>query len=146
MGLTNRRDFLKMMGLSAASMVLSGCSITSGRFSGDRPNILIVLCDDLGYGDLSCYGHPHIKTPNLDKLAVEGMRLTDCYAAAPVCSPARAGMLTGRTPYRCGIYDWIPANSPMHLKKEEQTVASLLREIILCFWYLKMYSNHSFLF
>jgi arylsulfatase A len=132
MNLTNRRDFLKMMGLSAASMALSGCSITSGQsvpeISGSRPNILIVLCDDLGYGDLSCYGHPHIKTPNLDKLAVEGIRLTDCYAAAPVCSPARAGMLTGRTPYRCGIYDWIPANSPMHLKKEEQTVAKLLRD------------------
>ena len=121
-----------MMGLSAASMALSGYSMTSRQsvpeFSGSRPNILIVLCDDLGYGDLSCYGHPHIKTSNLDKLAAEGMRLTDCYAAAPVCSPARAGMLTGRTPYRCGIYDWIPANSPMHLKKEEKTVASLLRD------------------
>jgi len=132
MSLTNRRDFLKMMGLSAASMALSGCSITSGQsvpeISGNRPNILIVLCDDLGYGDLNCYGHPHIKTPNLDKLAIEGMRLTDCYAAAPVCSPARAGMLTGRTPYRCGIYDWIPANSPMHLRRQEQTVASLLRD------------------
>jgi arylsulfatase A len=128
----NRREFLKIMGLSAASMALSGCSMTSGQsvpeISGSKPNILIVLCDDLGYGDLSCYGHPHIKTPNLDKLATEGIKLTDCYAAAPVCSPARAGMLTGRTPYRCGIYDWIPANNPMHLKKEEKTVASLLKD------------------
>ena len=132
MHLTNRRDFLKMMGLSAASMALTGCSMTTRKsvpeISGSRPNILIVLCDDLGYGDLGCYGHPHIKTPNLDKLATEGIRLTDCYAAAPVCSPARAGMLTGRTPYRCGIYDWIPANSPMHLKKVEQTLATLLRD------------------
>jgi arylsulfatase A len=128
----NRREFLKIMGLSAASMALSGCSMTSGQsvpeISGSKPNILIVLCDDLGYGDLSCYGHPHIKTPNLDKLATEGIKLTDCYAAAPVCSPARAGMLTGRTPYRCGIYDWIPANNPMQLKKEEKTVASLLKD------------------
>lgn len=132
MGQVNRRDFLKIMGLSAASMALSGCSITSGQsvpeISGSKPNILIVLCDDLGYGDLSCYGHPHIKTPNLDKLAAEGIKLTDCYAAAPVCSPARAGMLTGRTPYRCGIYDWIPSNNPMHLRRQEQTVATLLRD------------------
>ena len=132
MGQVNRRDFLKIMGLGAASAALSGCSMISGQsvpeIPGSRPNILIVLCDDLGYGDLSCYGHPHIKTPNLDKLAAEGIKLTDCYAAAPVCSPARAGMLTGRTPYRCGIYDWIPANSPMHLRKQEKTVATLLRD------------------
>jgi arylsulfatase A len=63
----------------------------------------------------------------LDELAAEGMKLTDCYAAAPVCSPARAGMLTGRTPYRCGIYDWIPNKNRMHLKKQELTVATLLR-------------------
>jgi arylsulfatase A len=136
----NRRDFLKMMSLGAASVALSGCSMPLHRkvspaggqstpeISASRPNIVIVLCDDLGYGDLSCYGHPHIKTPHLDKFAAEGLRLTDCYAAAPVCSPSRAGMLTGRTPYRCGIYDWIPANSPMHLKKTEQTVAQLLRD------------------
>jgi len=127
----NRRDFLKMVGLSAASVVLPGCAMSSGQslpeISGSRPNIVIVLCDDLGFGDLSCYGHPHIKTPNLNKLAAEGMKLTDCYAAAPVCSPARAGMLTGRTPYRCGIYDWIPSNSPMHLRRQEQTIATLLR-------------------
>jgi arylsulfatase A len=87
-----------------------------------------VLCDDLGYGDLSCYGHPHIKTPNLDKLAEQGMKLTDCYAAAPVCSPARVGILTGRTPYRCGVYDWIPAGSDVHLKKQELTIAAILKK------------------
>jgi arylsulfatase A len=95
---------------------------------GRRTNAVVILCDDLGYGDLSCYGHPHIRTPNLDKLAAEGLKLTDCYAAAPVCSPARAGMLTGRTPHRCGVYDWIPADSPMHLRREETTVATLLRD------------------
>ncbi|UCD30725.1 MAG: sulfatase-like hydrolase/transferase [Planctomycetota bacterium] len=94
---------------------------------GAKTNFVIILCDDLGYGDLGCYGHPTIKTPNLDRLAGEGMRLTDCYAAAPVCSPARAGMLTGRTPYRCGIYDWIPNGYPMHLRQNEITVATLLK-------------------
>jgi arylsulfatase A len=132
MGQINRRDFLKMFGISTAATVLPGCRLTSARSDSEipesRPNILIVLCDDLGYGDLGCYGHPHIKTPNLDKLAAEGMKLTDCYATAPVCSPARAGMLTGRTPHRCGIYDWISGNNPMHLRKQEQTVATLLRD------------------
>lgn len=131
MGRMDRREFIQIMGLSAASAVLQGCKIASEKsesaISSGKPNFLIVLCDDLGYGDLGCYGHPYIKTPNLDKFAFEGLKLTDCYAAAPVCSPSRAGMLTGRTPHRCGIYDWIPANSPMHLRSSELTVASLLR-------------------
>ena len=83
----------------------------------DRPNFVVILCDDLGYGDLACYGHPHIKTPHLDKLATQGMRLTSCYAAAPVCSPSRAGMLTGRTPNRSGVYNWIPGNLSSHHSK-----------------------------
>ena len=61
----------------------------------------------LGYGDLAVTAI-RIKTPHLDKLATQGMRLTSCYAAAPVCSPSRAGMLTGRTPNRSGVYNWIP--------------------------------------
>ena len=92
-----------------------------------RPNFVVILCDDLGYGDLGCFGNRTIRTPNLDQLAKEGILLRSCYASAPVCSPSRAGMLTGRTPYRSGIYDWIPAGSPMHLPEEEVTVATLLR-------------------
>ena len=72
------------------------------------PNVVVILCDDLGFGDLSCYGHPYIQTPNLDRLAAEGIRFTDFYSAAPVCSPSRVGLLTGRSPNRAGIYDWIP--------------------------------------
>ena len=93
-----------------------------------RTNFVIVLCDDLGYGDIGCFGHPHIQTPQLDKLAGEGLRLTDCYAAAPVCSPSRSGLLTGRIPNRMGIYDWIPEKSPMHLMQKEVTVARLLKD------------------
>ena len=96
--------------------------------AAERPNFLVILCDDLGYGDLGCYGHPSIKTPNLDNLAEAGIRFTDCYSAAPVCSPSRAGLLTGCTPSRLGIYDWISAGHPMHLRKEEITVATLLKQ------------------
>jgi arylsulfatase A len=112
--------------LTAAWLVVGG--ITGPIGAAERPNFLVILCDDLGYGDLGCYGHPAIKTPNLDKLASEGMRLTECYSSAPVCSPSRAGLMTGRTPSRLGIYDWISNGHPMHLKKEELTVATLLKK------------------
>jgi arylsulfatase A len=72
------------------------------------PNIVVILCDDLGYGDLQCYGHPYIQTPNLNRMAEEGIRFTQFYSASPVCSPSRTGLLTGRTPNRAGVYDWIP--------------------------------------
>ena len=91
------------------------------------PNLVLILCDDLGYGDISCYGHSTIRTPCLDRLAAEGLRLTDCYAAAPVCSPARAGLVTGRAPYRAGIRDWIPPDSAVHLRDDEPSVARLLK-------------------
>jgi arylsulfatase A len=93
----------------------------------DHPNILVILVDDLGYGDLASYGHPTIRTPNLDRLAGEGVRFTDFYSAAPVCSPARAALLTGRIPVRTGIYDWIPPGSDMYLATDETTVAEILR-------------------
>jgi arylsulfatase A len=96
--------------------------------SADRPNVLIVLCDDLGYGDLACYGHPAIRTPNLDRLAAEGVRFTACYSASPVCSASRAGLMTGRTPSRTGVYDWIPGGHVMHLRSSEITIATLLKQ------------------
>lgn len=105
-----------LMGLLAAGVALAA----------EPPNVLVILCDDLGYGDLACYGHPHIRTPNLDRLAADGIRFTDCYAASAVCSPSRAGILTGRNPNRSGIYDWIPGGHPAHLKSAETTVAEVL--------------------
>lgn len=92
------------------------------------PNVLVILCDDLGYGDLSCFGHPTIQTPHLDQLADEGMRLTSCYSASPLCSPARAGLMTGRIPTRSGIYSWIAPKNPMYLKRDETTIATLLKQ------------------
>lgn len=93
-----------------------------------RPNIVVVLCDDLGYGDLPLYGHRMIRTPNFDRFASEGMRFTDCYAASPVCSPSRVGLLTGRTPDRAGMYNWVPMEPcDMHLRREEVTLPKLLK-------------------
>lgn len=117
----DRRTFLPLLGAAASTRTFSAPS-------SRPPNIVIVLCDDLGYGDLHCFGHPSIQTPNLDRFAEQGTRFTDFYAAAPVCSPSRAGLLTGRTPDRCGIYDWIPPGNPMHLRREEITWARLLRD------------------
>ncbi len=91
------------------------------------PNMVVFLADDLGYGDLGCYGHPVIRTSNLDRFAREGMRFTQCYAAAGVCSPSRSAILTGRTPYRNGVYRWIPAGSEVHLRASEVTLAELLK-------------------
>lgn len=73
-------------------------------FGSSRPNFVVILADDLGYGDLGCYGSPTIRTPNLDRMAVEGLRFTDFYVAAEVCTPSRAALLTGRYPIRSGMY------------------------------------------
>lgn len=113
--------------LGMVAIVSTSRATESIAAEGNRPNLLIVLADDLGYGDLACYGHKVIKTPNLDRLASEGLRMTNCYAAAANCSPARTGLMTGRTPYRVGIHNWIPMLSPMHLRRSEITVATLLR-------------------
>jgi hypothetical protein len=99
----------------------------SAAAEAPRPNFLVILCDDLGYGDLSCYGHPHIKSPNLDRLAQQGIRFTDCYSSAPVCSSSRAGLLTGRCPTRSGIYDWISEDNAVNLRTSEVTIPELLK-------------------
>jgi arylsulfatase A len=100
----------------------------TGEGGTNRPNIVVFLTDDQGWGDLGCYGHPRIQSPNLDKFAEQGMLFTQCYAACAVCSPSRSAILTGRTPYRNGVWRWIPAGSRYHLRKSEITIAHLLRE------------------
>lgn len=94
-----------------------------------KPNLVIFYVDDLGYGDLGTYGHSIVKTPNIDQLADEGIKYTQYYSPAPLCSPSRAGMLTGRTPYRTGIRSWIPEGQNIHLGKNEITIAHQLKEM-----------------
>jgi len=96
--------------------------------AAERPNIVLMLADDLGYGDLHCYGGMEMITPNLDKLATEGLRMTSWYAGHPNCSPSRTALMTGRTPSRVGVRNWIPEDSPMHLRASEITIASLLKK------------------
>lgn len=115
--------FLYILPILLAYMTSPVCS----HADDSRPNFVIILADDLGYGDLGCYGHEIIKTPYIDRLAKQGILYTDCHSAATVCSPSRAGMLTGRNPRRVGIYGWIPEDSPMHLRDEETTIAEKLQ-------------------
>lgn len=119
--------------------------ITPTLHADTPPNIIIFLADDLGYGDLGCYGHPIIKTPNIDALAAEGVRLTDCHSAGTVCSPSRASLLTGRTPYRTGFYT-IAGPEGSHLSNKEITIATLLKKkgYDTCFvgkWHLGKFKN-----
>jgi arylsulfatase A len=124
------------MKISAQILFLGSLALlASGNTRADeRPNFVVILCDDLGYGDLECYGHPHIRTPHLNQLAAGGIRFTDFYSAAPVCSPSRVGLLTGRSPNRAGVYDWIPAagkpkpdrREQVHMRVGETTISQLL--------------------
>jgi len=100
-----RRDFLRKMGAGAAGLALAGCnsSFVGSKNGAGKPNIVVIFADDLGYGDLGCFGHPTINTPNLDRMAAEGMKLTQFYSAACVCTPSRAALMTGRLPIRNGM-------------------------------------------
>ena len=91
-------------------------------------NFVVFLADDLGWGDLEVYGHPRIKTPHLNQFAKEGVKLTQCYSANGVCSPSRSAILTGRVPYRNGVFRWIPEWSHVHLRESEIAFPKLLRE------------------
>lgn len=106
-------DRRRFIGASAGGF--AGALLAGGRSASQqaKPNIVIIMADDLGYGDIGCFGSEAIKTPNLDRLATEGVRLTSFFSSAPVCSPSRAGLLTGRYPIRCGVYGvYFPSMGP----------------------------------
>lgn len=130
-----------------AALWVAGCL---GARGADRPNIVILFADDLGYGDLGCYGHPTIRTPNLDRMAAEGMRFTDFYSAAEVCTPSRAALLTGRYAVRSGMandqHRVLRSGSTGHLPADEITLAEALRERgyatgMIGKWHLGVWSN-----
>jgi arylsulfatase A-like enzyme len=124
-----RRDFL-----SSAMLVSSGLYLgkkvepaLAKQKVTDRPNIVLIVSDDQGYGDSSCYDHPkEVSTPNIDRLAAEGVRLTNGYASSYVCAPTRAGLLTGRYQQRFGFY--AAGDSRIGLPLSEVTVADMLRK------------------
>ena len=104
------------------------CSVLAVELESTPPNIVIILADDLGYGDLGCYGHPTIRTTRIDRMAAEGLRFTQFYSASPVCSPSRAALLTGRLPIRTGVNDVFFPDSTGGLPASETTLAEALRE------------------
>ncbi len=122
-----RREFI---GSAVATTALAGAAQTAAAAPAARPNILFILADDLGYGDLSCYGRPDYKTPVLDAFAKQGILFTDNYAAAPVCTPTRCAYITGRYPQRVpvGLEEPLKSSSPdLGLPPDHPTIASLLR-------------------
>jgi len=127
--LMTRRDFLgssalAMLGICLVSKVRSA---TTNQNNSGCPNIVLIVSDDQGYADSSCYEHPkEVDTPNIDRLAAEGVRLTNGYASAYICAPTRAGLLTGRYQQRFGFYTG--GDSRVGLPLNEVTVADLLKK------------------
>ncbi len=118
-----------MRGVLAAALcgVVTAGGIVAPVGAQSPPNVLLIYADDLGYGDLGSYGHPTLNTPNLDRLAAEGIRFTDYYSPSPLCSPSRASLLTGRVHYRTGVETWIPPETDVQLGPAEITLATLLK-------------------
>ncbi len=126
----SRRVFLKAMGFGAVTAPIVGCagSLSSSARRKKQPNIVLIFADDMGYGDIGCYGHPTISTPNIDKMAAEGMKLTQFHVASSVCTPSRAGLLTGRLPIRSGLTHVFIPQSPGGIPDDEITIAELLKD------------------
>lgn len=115
--------------LMAVICLLTVSNVFSKKNNGSKPNVIIIFADDLGYGDLSCYGNPTIHTPNLDQMAYEGAKLTQFYVGSPVCTPSRAALLTGCYPKRVGLHKGVLyPHSETGLNPDEATIAELLKE------------------
>ncbi len=132
----NRRDLLKAAGLTAASLIIPGCATASMNVTGVSrpPNFIIIYCDDLGYGDIGCFGSTKHRTPNIDRMAEEGMRFTSFYVTSGVCTPSRSSLMTGCYPRRVNMHQndtglcvLFPVNKK-GLHPDEITIADLLKK------------------
>lgn len=126
----SRREFLKFSGLLVSSFSFFNCAsmIQSKATQVDLPNFVVIFLDDVGYGDLSSFGNPTIRTPNLDRMAAEGTKFTQFYVASPVCTPSRAALMTGCYPKRVGLHEGVlfpHSNTGMH--PDEITIADMLK-------------------
>ena len=123
-----RRGSLILVIVLFMSILINSCA--NGPKASTQPNIVIIFCDDLGYGDLGTFGHPTIRTPNLDQMAEEGQKWTNFYVGASVCTPSRAALITGRLPIRngmCGNRRVLFPNSIGGLQESEITIAEALK-------------------
>jgi arylsulfatase A-like enzyme len=130
----------------AAFLLAPLAALHAADASKQKPNVIVILADDLGWADLSCYGSTFHESPNLDKLASQGMRFTQAYSSSPYCSPSRAAIMTGRHPARLKITDYIPSNGKsgkllpaemkMELPLEEVTIAEVLRDAGYATWHV----------
>lgn len=128
---TNRKTLRSVAVAGLALILLLG--ISSARAVGNKPNFVIILADDLGYGDIAGFGYEELSyaTPNLDKMAESGARLTSFYSSAPFCAPSRASLLTGRYPFRNGmVHNPTPdaGINEIGLPPSEITIAEVLKE------------------
>lgn len=128
----SRRDFLRYAAAGSLSSCFSGClfgeSSKASESPVSKPNIIFILGDDVGWHELGCYGNTYNETPNLDALASAGMRFTDAYASAPVCSPYRASLMTGQYPARVGIHRWFEGNDSKYLSRSYTTMAEQFKK------------------
>lgn len=119
----NRRSFVSL--LSSAAVVAQQPALTTA--SASRPNVVLIYADDVGFGDLSCYGAYNVKTPNLDRLARAGIRFTDAHSSAATCTPSRYSLLTGEYSFRLSKARVLPGDAPLLIEPGRQTLASLFR-------------------
>ena len=132
-----RRDFLKVMGLGAVrlgGLTMSGCTDTFGKSGSETtdtrpPNFVVILTDDQGYADVGCFGAKGFETPNLDRMAAEGVRFTDFYAAAASCTPSRAALLTGCYPQRVSLPHVLGPGAKIGINSEEQIIPEVLKPL-----------------